>query len=386
MRRAEVNVMTSKVLFAFGLAALAAAVVHAQGPAQPSNLQAPSDPRYAEVVAKCKTPPAGRAGGPAGTARGAQAGAAGQGRAGGTAQGGAAGQGRGAAAAPPAGPVEYKIAGIPDVVAPGAQWTLVWNTTGNNADGIIASEDGGLLLAQNDNGRVIKLDRKNQPTTVYSDTNTGGALAQSSKGAVFIASRGIGTAVLQLAPQRRVFANRYQGEPLECLGGVLNDVTADSRGGVYFTMGGLFYADPKGMVTAYGEGLQTNGVILSPDEKTLYVTNRQVVVAFDVRPDGSLTNQRDFAKLPAGGGDGLAVDAAGRLYVTAGGGGGGAPGIHVFSADGKALGTIAGPRNFITAAFAGPDKKTLYAVANDRRIVEVYSLPMLAQGYRGRAK
>ena len=39
-------------------------------------------------------------------------------------------------------------------------------------------------------------------------------------------------------------------------------------------------------------------------EKTLYVTNGQSVAAFDVQKDGSLTNQREFAKLTSGGGDG----------------------------------------------------------------------------------
>jgi gluconolactonase len=376
MRGAEVNVMTTKLLLAFGLAVSAAVVGLAQEQTQPSNLQAASDPRYADVIAKCRTPPPGRAGGAPGAARGGTAQAPGRG----------AGQGRGAAAATPAGPADYKITAIPDVVSADARWTLVYKTTGNNADGIIASEDGGMLLAQNDNGTVLKLDPKHQASIAYRDTNTGGSLARSAKGALFVASRGIGTAVTQLEPQRRVFANRYQGDPLECLGGVLNDVTADGRGGVYFTMGGLYYADPKGTVTSYGENLRTNGVILSPDEKTLYVTNGQVVVAFDVRPDGSLANQRDFGMLPSGGGDGMAVDAAGRLYVTSGGGAGGSPGVHVFAPDGKRLGAIAGPRNFITVAFSGPDKKTLYAVANDRRIVEVYTLPMLAQGFRGRAK
>jgi gluconolactonase len=207
----------------------------------------------------------------------------------------------------------------------------------------------------------------------------------SSKGVLFVASRGIDTAIWQLAPERRLFANRYEGDPLECLGGVLNDLTADGRGGVYFTMGGLYYADPSGHVTAYGENLRTNGVILSPDEQTLYVTNGAIVVAFDVRPDGSLANQRDFATLPAGSGDGMAVDAAGRLYVTAGGGGG-APGVHVFAADGQPLGTIGSPRNLITVAFSGAGKRTLYAVANDRRNVDVYAIPMIAQGYAGRAK
>jgi gluconolactonase len=233
---------------------------------------------------------------------------------------------------------------------------------------------------------VLKLDRNNQASAAYRDTNTGGSLSRSAKGALFVASRGINTSILQLVPERRVFANRYQGDPFECLGGVLNDMSADSKGGVYFTMGGVFYADPKGNVTAYGKDLRTNGVILSPDEKTLYVTNGTVIVAFDVQPNGSLTNQRDFATLPAGGGDGMAVDAAGRLYVTAGGGGGGVPGVHVFAPDGKHLGHIPSPRNLITVAFSGPEKKTLYAVANDRVRVDVYSIPMIAQGYTGRAK
>src|SRR5688572_12484042 len=369
--------MKSKLLLTFGLAASMATMVLAQAPT-PSNLQATADPRYAEVIKACKTPPAAAA--PRGG--GAAAGRAG----GGAAPGAAAGQGRGAAPAAAATPADYKVAEIPGVIAAGQRWTSIFQTTGNNADGILAAEDGGLLVAQNDNGMVLKLDAKGQSSTVYRDTNTGGALAQSTKGAVFVASRGIGNAVMQLAPQRRVFANRYRDDPLECLGGVINDVTADSKGGVYFTMGGIFYADPKGVVTSYGENIRTNGIILSPDEKTVYVTNGATIVAFEVRPDGSLANQREFAKLPSGGGDGLAVDAAGRLYVTAGGGAGGAPGVHVFAADGKTLGTIAGPRSFITVAFSGPDKKTLYAVANDRRVVEIYTLPMLAQGYRGRAK
>jgi gluconolactonase len=367
--------MTRYFLGGFIIGALAAASPGAQAPAEQTtkpglNLQAPQDPRYKDVIATCKTPPAapaapapGRAGGAPGVAPGGRA-----------------------AGAAPAAASEYAVAEIAGVIAAGQRWTTVYKTEGNNADGIIASEDGGLLLAQNDNGQVIKLDPKGQVSVVYRGTNAGGALAMNTKGALFVASRGIGTAVLQLAPERRVFANRFNGDPLECLGGVLNDLTADSRGGVYFTMGGLFYADPKGNVTAYGKDLRTNGVVLSPDEKTLYVTNQQTIVAFDVRPDGSLVNQREFGKLPAGAGDGMAVDAAGRLYVTAGGGPGGSPGVYVFAPDGKYLGHIPSPRNLITVAFAGPDKRTLYAVANDRKTVDVYAIPMIAQGVKGRAK
>jgi gluconolactonase len=208
----------------------------------------------------------------------------------------------------------------------------------------------------------------------------------NSKGVLFLNNRGLNADIVELAPKRQVFASRYQGDSFDCIGGVLNDLTADSKGGVYFTMGGLFYADPKGMVTKYGDNLRTNGVILSPDEKTLYVTNGPTVAAFDVQKDGSLTNQREFAKLEAGGnGDGSTVDSMGRLYVTSG------PGVQVFSPQGKYLGLIPTEQNIISAAFSGPNKKTLFAVisvrdAQGRQSARIISIPMIAQGFKGRAK
>jgi sugar lactone lactonase YvrE len=64
---------------------------------------------------------------------------------------------------------------------------------------------------------------------------------------------------------------------------------------VYFTTGVVFHADAKGNVTRYGENINTNGIIFSPDEKHLYVTNAGSLVVFDVKKDGSLVNQREFA-------------------------------------------------------------------------------------------
>src|SRR4029453_13261868 len=90
------------------------------------------------------------------------------------------------------------------------------------------------------------------------------------------------------------------------------------QGTVYFTSGGAFRISPAGQVASIGENLRTNGIMLSPDEKILYITNGPTIVAFDVQPDGSVRNQRDFATLDGrASGDGLAVDAAGRLYGTA---------------------------------------------------------------------
>jgi gluconolactonase len=281
------------------------------------------------------------------------------------------------------------VQAIPGVIAAGQQWKFLWQEAGNNGDGIVGIDDG-LLVAQNDNSRVIRLDESGTASVVYTDTRTGGALSMSTKGALFIAARGLRAAIVQLAPQRRVLANTYQGDPLDCVGGVLNDLTADSRGGVYFTMGGVYYADPKGVITKYGENVGPNGIILSADEKTLYATNGPTLAAFDVQPDGSLTNQREFAKLEGGGGgDGSTIDAEGRLYVTTN------AGVQVIGPDGRHLGVIPTPRGVITAAFGGRDKRTLFILARGAvdaagaevaNAAQVYAIPMIAQGYRGRAK
>jgi gluconolactonase len=325
-----------------------------QGP----GVQAPADAREPEVLKSCKTPP------PAPAGRGGR------------------GRGRGAFPATPPGPRDYTVSEIAGVIAAGQKWNEIWDVEGNNADGIVA-KDGGLLIAQNDNSNVVKLDKSGKESLAYSGTNTGGSLAMNSKGALFVANRGLNPSIERLAPTRKTLANKYNGDPMDCIGGVLNDISADSKGGVYFTMGGLFYADRKGTITRYGQNLNTNGIVLSADEKRLYVTNGQTVAVFDVQNDGSLTNQREFAKLEGGGfGDGSTFDSAGRLYVSSN------AGVQVFSPDGKYLGLIPTPRGIISLAFSGPDRKTLYAVSRDNAQNKdwIIAIPMVAQGPKGRGK
>ena len=355
----SIGILTLALGF-FGATTAFAQAPAAGGQRQGPGIQAPQDARYQSVIATCKNPP------PAAPQRGA---------------------------APPQSstdPREYTVTAIPGVIAAGQKWTTIWKGSGNVADGMIGTSDGGVMIAQNDKSDVLKIDKDGKESVAYTDTNTGGALSMNSKGALFLVSRGLNTAILQLAPQRKVFANKIMGDPMDCIGGTINDLSADSKGGVYFTMGpfgmgGVFYASPTGVVTKYGENLNTNGVILSPDEKTLYVTNSQTLAAFDVQPDGSLKNQREFAKfLQDGRGDGATVDSMGRIYVTSG------PGIQVIGPDGKVLGLIPTARNVISTAFSGPDKKTLFAVVSygprTSLNAEVISIPMIVQGYKGRAK
>ena len=108
-----------------------------------------------------------------------------------------------------------------------------------------------------------------------------------------------------------------------------------------------------------------------------------------------LTNRRDFAKLlPGSAGDGTAVDTEGRLYVSSN------LGVQVIDKTGKHLGVIPTPRDVITVAFAGPDKKELFIVGSgaddengqpirqgpQQTAATIYKLPVIAQGLKERAK
>ena len=324
---------------------------------------------------------------------------------------GGAGAGRGAGRGPAAPATfdarEYTVTAIPGVISAGAKWTEVWRGDGNNADGLVGTNDGGVLFAQNDNNQVGKIDKNGHVTFPYTGLNVPGSLAMNSKGALFVLNRGYtglsGTAhgyasIEQLAPQKKVVAGKdANGDPLDCMGGVLNDAVAASNGGVYVTMAGVVYAAPDGKVTKQdakdgAPRLGTNGIILTPDEKHVIVTNAGTLVIFDVGPDGQLSNQRKFADLDraglaegqGAGGDGSCFDAAGRLYVTA------ANGVQVFDRDGKHLGTIPASRNLVSVTISGAQRKTLYAVTaanvDGVRKVWIESIPLLASGPKGRGK
>jgi gluconolactonase len=302
---------------------------------------------------------------------------------------------------------EVTVTEIPGVVAAGATWKLVWQGT-DNADGIVGTKDGGLLFAQEQPNRVSKLDKNDKVSAYLEDTHGTGALTVDYKGRILAVERTCTdpgkdpanckepTAVVELAPQRKTLVDNIDGKSL----GRLNDLIADKKGGVYFNGAALFYLNSAGKVSTIGENIRTNGITLSPDEKTLYVTNGGTIVAFDVQPDGSVRNQRDFGKLEAGttggAGDGMTIDSAGRIYVTTG------PGVQVLSPEGKYLGVIPTPRGVISVAFSGPGKKTLYvvgggALGSDGKEIatppgvrnnakSIFKITMIAEGFKGRVK
>ncbi len=277
---------------------------------------------------------------------------------------------------------------IPGVVAAGTRVERVW--TGLQAgDGLIGYPGGDLLLPeQGTANRVSRFDVDGNLTVYLEDTNEAGGIAIDPMGRVIDIERSPPSRVRILAPERKVLADSFEGQPFERL----SDIVGDTKGGMYVTespTSSVFYISPAGAITRVADDVErANGIMLSPDEGTLYVTNTpNGVVAFDVSPDGSVGNRRLFIK-PEGGQDGMAIDGTGRLYVA------GQMGVQVFSPQGQQLGVIPTPRPTTTLAFAGANKKTLYVIGrgNDgpggdgRTARSMYRIPMLAEGFRGRAK
>jgi gluconolactonase len=280
-----------------------------------------------------------------------------------------------AAQGQPAAEATVEVTAIPGVVSGDAEWRTFW-TGPMIVDGMAAAADGSLLFAQEQSNSIIRVWPDGKWWVAWPFVAGAGSVSIDSSGRTFAADRsctdpglGLGanctvlSKIVQLTPERKTVADKFaDGSTL----GRINDLAADGHGGAYYTQIGLFHARADGTVETIiagnpqETGVFTNGLVLSPDGKTLYVTNRTTILAFDVAADGSLSNRRDFATIagePEGsfGGDGMAVDSDGRLYVTTG------QGIVVFDKAGEQLGAIPVPRRAITVAIGGPEGKTLYA-------------------------
>src|SRR5215510_2805913 len=297
---------------------------------------------------------------------------------------------------------------IPGVVKGGTKVQVIVDGLAQT-DGPAAMADGTLLYWDFMERRIGKVELDGKPSTFLSDVDGSSGIGFDSKGRLITILNGKTNQIGVIWPKdsKTILADSFDGKPFEAV----NDLVVDKKDGVYFTLansGTVLYALPGAkVIKVFADPVERiNGITLSRDERTLYVATQsrvakttlsmadlakdggEYILAFDVQPDGTVSNRRNFAKYeivtqrPNGlpdvrfGGDGLAIDGQDRVYAAT------AAGIQVFSPQGKHLGTIPVSRNPNNLAFAGPDKKTLYIVARGA----VYKVAMLAEGYKGRPK
>lgn len=142
-----------------------------------------------------------------------------------------------------------------------------------------------------------------------------------------------------------------------------NDLVVDQSGGIYVTLtrqNQVAYVSADGEQSIAVEEIETpNGIILSPDGKTLYVSAYapKEIWEFQVTSPGKTTGRRKLAVMddgPEKGADGMTVDRAGNIYCA------GASAVWIWSPAGELLDRIDTPTRPINCAFGDADMRSLY--------------------------
>jgi gluconolactonase len=206
----------------------------------------------------------------------------------------------------------------------------------------------------------------------------------------------------------QVIADTYNGKPIDGP----NDIITDAKGGIYFTDPqftmeaekfqpgrAVYYISPEKEMTRLvepNEFAMPNGILLTPDGKTLYINNcyddeswypvdsskDNFVWAYDVNEDGTISNGRKFAELrltsnvldrkgKSSSADGMAIDTMGNIYVAT------YFGVQIFDSKGSFVGMINLPSFPVSLGFGDEDMKTLYIVSYDK----VYKIRTNRKGY-----
>ena len=183
--------------------------------------------------------------------------------------------------------------------------------------------------------------------------------------------------------EKTVLVKEYNGKLLNGP----NDIWVRPDGGAYFTdpfykrpywkrgpieqdTQGVYYFSPAGKLTRVeGDVKQTNGIIGTPDGKTLYVADigANKSYAYDIQDDGTLKSRRLFCEM---GSDGMTIDDKGNVYLTLG------KAVTVFDKSGKKVVKIDVPEDTTNVCFGGKAMQTLFITAG----TSLYAIEMKAKG------
>jgi gluconolactonase len=271
-------------------------------------------------------------------------------------------------------------AGSSSVVAPGAKLEKVWGE-GEFTEGGAMAADGSILFSDIGN-RILRFDPKSGKTTVFREpSGRANGLIFNSRGQLIVAEGanvggGRRVSITDRDGTIRTLVDSYDSKRLNSP----NDVAVDRDGRVYVSdpryVGNeprdldferVYVVEPEGFITALNlDVLKPNGLAVSPDGQTLYVSDngskRRALVAARIGAMGKVSNSRVIHEFRDQRGiDGMTVTTDGRIVAAAGGGA--KAGAYIFSPDGKLLEIIPTPEDPANVEFGGDDRKTLYICA-----------------------
>jgi gluconolactonase len=236
----------------------------------------------------------------------------------------------------------------------------------NFTEGPAADAQGNVYFSDIPAGRIYKWAPDGNVTIFLDDLNRPNGLAFTSEGFLIACECGAGRLIsIDSQGHITVLADKYNqtrfNEP--------NDLWIDPQGGIYFTDPAyqspvvqegehVYYLSPdRGQVKRVVNNMtRPNGIVGTPDGKTLYVTDQGAgqTFAYGINSNGTLSNQQLFASV---GSDGMTLDTQGNLYLTT-------PNqVQVFDAAGNHLRNIPTQENPTNVTFGGTDHRTLFITA-----------------------
>ena len=206
--------------------------------------------------------------------------------------------------------------------------------TGSIGNGIRFDSDGFMFIADYTNHNVLKVDMDTREISVHAHEPT-------------------------------------MNQPNDIAIGA-NDIIYASDPNWAESTGQIWQVGTDGKVTLLETDMgTTNGIEVSPDESVLYVNEsaQRNVWAYDLSPEGEISNKRLLIQFPDFNMDGMRCDIEGNLYVTRHGKGT----VAKLSPTGEVVLEVKLTGKLCSnIAFGGPDGRTCYVTMADRGNVEVF--------------
>ena len=247
-------------------------------------------------------------------------------------------------------------------------------------DGLCCDAAGNLFFTDVKAGKgIYKLDTATGQTKLFLDGLPGISGLQIGPDGRFYACHN---------KEQRIIAITMKGEVEVLLTGVkCNDLVVSKAGHIYFTETPtlsvhLITQDKKHFIVDEGHVQKPNGITLSPDERTLVVSEHggKHVWAWPIEDDGTLSAGAPYMTfwLPVGketaSGDGATTESKGRFFVTS------ELGVQIFDPAGRLAGIIAKPTpqsKVVSVEFAGKDHSTLFVAAGEK----IFARQLKVTGY-----
>ena len=270
------------------------------------------------------------------------------------------------------------------VVAPGA--TLQKLAAGFIfTEGPASDKDGNIFFTDQPNDRIMEWSVDGKLTEWMKPCGRSNGLCFDGDGNI-IACADNHNELWSISPDKKVtvLVKDYNGKLLDGP----NDVWVRPDGGIYFTdpfykrdywqrgpkeqdTEGVYYISPdhKKLERVVSDMVRPNGIIGTPDGKTLYISDidGHKTYVYKVQDDGSLTDKQLFCEL---GSDGMTIDNEGNVYLTG-------HGVTVFDKTGKQVAHVDVPEKWTgNICFGGRGRQMLFITAS----TGIYTIKTLTHG------